>query len=147
MPPFHLTISPLAPTSALLLLRGIVDHASSNFVHAPASYCSRVIKFCSRTSLSLLACHQILITREVKKLARHQILFTHQLILARVSSNFDHARGKKHRASSKFDHTSSKFDHVRGKKPRVSSKFDHMRAKKHLASSKFDHRRRFEPVT
>ena len=78
---------------------------------------------------------------------RHQNLITRQLIFAHTSSNFDHARGKKHRASSKFDHTSSKFDHVRGKKPRVSSKFDHMRAKKHLASSKFDHRRRFEPLT
>ena len=138
----------------LFMRQLLIARASSNFVHAPAFPCSRVIKnrsriikFCSRASFLLLA--------------RHQILFTHQLILARVSSNFDHARGKKHRASSKFDHTSSKFDHVRGKKPRVSSKFDHvrgekphasskfdhMRGEKHLASSKFDHRRRFEPLT
>ena len=130
--PFRLIISPLAPTSALLLLRGIVARASSNFVHTPA-FCfsrviknrSRVIKFCSHTSLLLLA--------------RHQILFTRQLTLARTSSKFDHSRGKKARVSSKIDHASSKFDHVRGEKALASSNFVHVRDKKTHASSRFDH--------
>ena len=118
----------------LFMCQLLVARASSNFAHAPAYPCSRVIKnrsrvikFCSRTSFLLLA--------------RHQILFTHQLIIARVSSNFDHARGKKHRASSKFDHTSSKFDHARHSEPLAPSNFVHVRDKKTHASSRFDHAR------
>ena len=36
-------------------------------------------------------CHQNSITREVKKLVRHQNLITRQLLVARASSNFDHS--------------------------------------------------------
>ena len=38
-----------------------------------------------------LSCHQNLITREVKTLARHQNSITRQLLVAHLSSNFDHA--------------------------------------------------------
>ena len=44
--------------------------------------------------------------------------FLCQLLVTRVSSKFDHARGKK-------AHASSKFNHARGKKAHASSKFDH----------------------
>ena len=60
--------------------------------------------------------HQNSITREVKKLVRHQNsitreqnLITRQLLVARVSSKFDHVRGKKAHASSKFDHAPASY--------------------------------------
>ena len=62
----------------------LLTHESSNFVRAPASCSSSVIKFRSRTSLSLLIRDQISFTR-------HRILITHQLPLTHLSSKFDHA--------------------------------------------------------
>ena len=147
-PPFWPVRDQILFTHQLLLA-----HSSSNFVHTPASCCSSVIKFRSRTSLSLLIRDQISFTR-------HRILFTHQLPLAHLPSNFDHMRYSEPLTSSNFVHTSSnfdcmrgkkalessKFDHVRGKKTRASSKFDHVRGKKALESSNFDHARRSEAL-
>ena len=116
---------PCYPSNAYDRLTSSFSRGYFRIVFYVIKFRSRVIEFCSRASFLLLA--------------RHQILFTHQLILARVSSNFDHARDKKPRVSSKFDHTSSKFDHMRGEKALEASNFVHVRSKKTRASSKFDH--------
>ena len=48
--------------------------------------------FFRRIFLNSFLCHQNSITRELKKLVRHQILITRQLVVAHASSKFDHRR-------------------------------------------------------
>jgi len=75
----------LAHHQNLITHQLVVARVSSKFDHAPACYCSRVIKIRSRTSLLLLVRHRNLITRE-------QNLIMRQLVVARASSNFDHRK-------------------------------------------------------